>query len=230
MWGNYLACKPWDSGGVLWLENDPNFVFSSGIHHSSIILGTTKIIEREDFSEPPRCFNEGILCQSRLSCYPLDSQAQHQLGLKVLAQSCFLISTVRIPGEGSGHPKQPRCIQGIFPHRYGLWHGGPVHPFGAAAGGWPEDPGTPKKTIDICTWVSELPSQGQCQSKLPYRGSFEHIWMCTGWDLCGAWTWCVAYGAGKPYARFYHIVPLRILHLDFPIYADWKGFLSNGLC
>jgi len=43
------------------------------------------------------------------------AKAQHQLGLKVPGQSSFLVSAVRTPGEGSGHPKQPRCIQGICP-------------------------------------------------------------------------------------------------------------------
>lgn len=61
MWLYYLVRKAWDSGGVLWLENNPKFIFSSGIQHPNIILVSTNIIEREDFSEPPCCFYEGIV-------------------------------------------------------------------------------------------------------------------------------------------------------------------------
>ena len=36
------------------------------------------------------------------------------------------------------------------PGRCGLGHDGHLHPFGAAAGGWAEDLGTPEKLADVC--------------------------------------------------------------------------------
>lgn len=109
---NYLACKPWDSGGVLWLENDPEFVFSPGIQHPNIVLVSTNIIEREAVSEPRGVLTRVSRVNHGWAVTLRTAMAQHQLGLKAPAQSCFFISTVRTPGEGS---TQLRCIQGICP-------------------------------------------------------------------------------------------------------------------
>lgn len=155
---NCLACKPWDSGGVLWLENDPKFIFSSGIQHPNIILVSTNIIERQDFSEPPCCFNEGIVCQSRLSCYPPDSQNTALAGFEGSRAVLLPHQHREDPRRGiwasqaaEMHPRHlPR------PGRCGSGHHGHLHPFGAAAGGWAEDPGAREKLADICIWVYEL--------------------------------------------------------------------------
>lgn len=165
---NYLVRKPWDSGGVLWLENNPKFIFSSGIQRPNIILVSTNIIEREDFSEPPCCFYEGIMCQSQLSGYPPDSQSTAPAGFE---GSC----SVLLPHQHREDPRSgmqasqtaemhPRHLPG--PGRCGSGHDGHLHPFGEAAGGWAEDPGTPEKLADICIWTYELLFWCQCQSKL----------------------------------------------------------------
>lgn len=154
----------------MWLENDPKFIFSSGIQQPNIILVSTNIIEREDFSEPLCCFNEGIVCQSQLSCYPPDSQSTAPAGF----EGC---RTVFLPHQHCEDPRKgiqaaqaaemhPRYLP--RPGRCCSGHDGHLHPLGTAAGGWAEDPGTPEKLADICIWAYELLSHSQCQSKLVY--------------------------------------------------------------
>ena len=110
------------------------------------------------------------MCQSQLSPYPLDSQSTAPAGFDGS-------HAVLLPHQHREDPRrgiratqaaemQPRHLPRSG--RCGSGHDGHLHPFGAAAGGWPEDPGTPEKLADICIWVYELLSQNQCQSKLAY--------------------------------------------------------------
>lgn len=152
----------------MWLENHPIFVFSSGIQHSSIILVSTNIIEREDFSEPPCCFNEGIMCQSRLSCYPLDSQSTEPDGFEGSRAVLLPHQHREDPRRGIWASQAAELYPRHLPTQ--MWFGTQwTHaPFWSSCWRLARRPWNTQKTTDICTWVYQLPSQGQCHSKLAY--------------------------------------------------------------
>lgn len=197
---NYLTCKSWDIGGVLGLENNSRFVFSPGIQHPNNIVVSTDTVEREDFSEPGAVLMR-VSCANPNGAFTLwTGKAQHQLGLKVPAQPCFLVSTkrgIQAPQADKMHlshlPRPGICSSGCD---------GYLHPFRPAAGDWGEDPRKPEKVADhlhLGIWAAQESRRGisTSQSLLEiFWANFHGYWMTS--------LWCGGCGTRKPYAGFYH--------------------------